>query len=199
MPGRISKDMSRNRTLRDDRLIDALDALPRSRFNGTVWRVVREGRDPTQCSASGGRWDDGTFDVLYTSRERDGALAEMYFHLLRGQPVFPSRIRHTLHELRVSLKEAISFPTLADLQAIGMDTSAYGQLLYAERQQEYPGTQEIAEVAHFLGCDGVVVPSARMACANVVLFCDLLEPDAVEVVADHGPIDWTAWARDRKV
>lgn len=190
--------MSRKRTLRDDRLIDALDALPRSKFSGTVWRVVREEREPTQCSASGGRWDDGTFDVLYTSSERDGALSEMYFHLLRGQPVFPSKIRYVLHELHVSLKEVISLPTLADLQAIGLDTSTYGQLLYAERQLEYPRTQEIAEVAHFLECDGVVVPSARMACTNAVLFCDLLESDAVDVIADHGLIDWTTWAKGRK-
>src|SRR5687767_14502597 len=95
------------RSVRDRRLIDALDALPRTRFEGTVWRVAREGRDPLQCSASGGRWDDGSFDVLYTSLERDGAIAEMYFHLMRGQPVFPSKSRYALFELEVTLSEVL--------------------------------------------------------------------------------------------
>jgi RES domain len=73
---------------RDDRLIDALEALPAVPVSGTAWRIVKDGRDPSACSASGGRWDDATFDVLYTSCERNGAAAEMFFHLRRGRPVF---------------------------------------------------------------------------------------------------------------
>ena len=167
-------------------------------FDGTVWRVVREGRDPCQCSASGGRWDDGSFDVLYTSLERDGAIAEMYFHLMRGQPVFPSKLRYTLHELTVGLSGTLHLPTLPELAAVGLDVSRYGQLSYVERTQEYPNTQEIAEVAHFLDFDGIVVPSARWSCANLVLFCDRLLPDAIEVVRDHGIIDWTSWQTANK-
>ena len=72
---------------RDNALIDALEAIEPVVFSGTVWRLVRDGRNPLQCSASGGRWDDGSFDVLYTSMSRDGSLAEMRFHLMRGQPV----------------------------------------------------------------------------------------------------------------
>ncbi|HUZ67975.1 MAG TPA: RES family NAD+ phosphorylase, partial [Beijerinckiaceae bacterium] len=102
---------------------------------------MSEGRDPCLCSASGGRWDDGSFDVLYTSLDREGAIAEMYFHLLRGQPLFPSMVRYTLHELKVELSEAMPLPTLSDLASIALDTSRYGQLSYLERTQEYPRTQ----------------------------------------------------------
>jgi hypothetical protein len=181
--------------VRDPHLIDALDALSPAPFTGTVWRVVREGRDPCQCSPSGGRWDDGSFDVLYTSLDRDGAVAEMYFHLLRGQPVFPSRLRYRLYELKVELSAALALPALSDLAAIGLDTSRYGQLSYAERAQEYPRTQEIGEAAHFLDCDGLIVPSARWPCTNLVLFCDRLRPDGIEVVADHDTIDWASWQK----
>jgi RES domain len=72
------------RPLRDSQLIDPLEAHAAQPFHDTIWRVVRDGHEPTLCSASGGRWDDGTFDVLYTSRDPDGAIAEMYFHLKRG-------------------------------------------------------------------------------------------------------------------
>jgi RES domain-containing protein len=182
-------------TLRDSQLIDALEALPHTPFEGTVWRVVRDGRDPCQCSASGGRWDDGSFEVLYTSLDREGAIAEMYFHLLRGQPVFPSKVRFTLYELKVRLAETMHLPSLPDLAKLELDTSRFGQLSYVERTQEYPRTQEIAEVAHFLDCDGLMVPSARWPCANLVLFRDRLAPTAIEVVKDHGVIDWASWRK----
>jgi RES domain-containing protein len=181
--------------VRDPRLLDALDALSPAQFTGTVWRVVRDGRDPCQCSASGGRWDDGSFDVLYTSLDRHGAVAEMYFHLLRGQPVFPSRLRYRLYELTVELSAALALPALSDLAAIGLDTSRYGQISYAERAQEYPRTQEIGETAHFLDCDGLIVPSARWPCTNLVLFCDRLGPEAIEVVAEHNVVDWASWQK----
>lgn len=179
------------RTVRDPALIDALDRLPRSRFSGTVWRIDREGRDPAQCSASGGRWDDGSFDVLYTSLQREGALAEMHFHLSRGQPVFPTRLRYALYELQVKMHEVITLPTVADIEALGLQPGIYGQMLYVERQGEYPRTQDIGEAARFLGCDGLIAPSARLACQNGVLFCGALQPGAVTVTHDHGLIDWS--------
>jgi RES domain len=182
-------------TLRDSGLIDALEAKPTGKFTGNVWRVVSEGREPTQCSAPGGRWDDGTFDVLYTSLEREGALAEMHFHLLRGQPIFPSKVRYRLHELHVVMDGIMRFETLAELGALGLDLSRYGQLSYAGRAGEYPRTQEIAEVAHFLGCDGLIVPNARRACQNFVAFCDRLQSGSIAMVKDHGLVDWSAWAQ----
>lgn len=184
--------MSSNSKVRDSRLIDALEGLPRKRIDGVAWRVVREGRDPLQCSASGGRWDDGTFDVLYTSREQDGAISEMFFHLLRGQPIFPSKVRYSLFELNIVADELMAL-SMNDLTALGLDATKFGQLAYNERTHEYPRTQDVAETAHFLDCDGLIVPSARWSCDNIVLFCDRLKPGAIEVVRDHGNIDWKAW------
>jgi RES domain-containing protein len=185
--------MSTKGTIRDSGLIDALEALNPAPFKGNVWRVVREGRDPCQCSASGGRWDDSSFDVLYTSKARDGAIAEMHFHLSRGQPVFPSQVRYCLHELNVSLAHALHIPDLNALASIGLDTSRYGQVSYNERAQEYLKTQQIAEVAHFLDFDGIIVPNSRWKCSNVVIFCDRVAPSALENVRDHGLIDWLSW------
>lgn len=182
-------------TPRDSRLIDALEALAHPTFQGKAWRVVREGRDPCQASASGGRWDDGTMDVLYTSTERDGALAEMFFHLGRGQPVFPSKLRFSLHELSVSLAAVPRLAALDDLAALGLDAARFGQLSYNGRAAEYPRSQEIAEAAHFLGCDGLMVPNARWSCANLVIFCDRMKPGATTPVHDHGIVDWVEWEK----
>ncbi len=183
-------------SLRDARLMDALEAVATTTFSGTVWRVVREGRDPCQCHASGGRWDDGTLDVLYTSMERRGALAEMDFHLRRGQPVFPSKLRFNLFELHLELQTVIPLPALDDLKALGLDTGRYGQLDYANRHEEYPTTQQMGEIASFLGYDGMMVPGARYACANIVVFCKNAGEGAARIRPDHGLIDWSSVARE---
>jgi RES domain-containing protein len=179
-----------SRSPRDDRLLDAISALPSGTFSGSAWRVTREGRDPTQCSAVGGRWDDRTFDVLYTSTKADGAIAEMYFHVSRGQPVIPSLVRYHLHELRIRLANCLKL-TLDDLQTLGLRTATFGQLSYFEREQEYPRTQEIAEIAYFLGRDGLIVPSARSNHDNLIVFCDPAGgPEAIEVLRNHSEIIW---------
>jgi RES domain-containing protein len=180
---------------RDSALIDAIEAIEPVYFSGPLWRIVREGRDPCQCSASGGRWDDGTFDVLYTSLARDGAIAEMYFHLKRGQPIMPSRLRYRLFELSGTMDRALKFLDLAALSQVGLDTATFGRLSYQQRTAEYPRSQDIGETAHFLEFDGLIVPSARWASHNAVLFCDYVKPEAREVVTDHGMMDWTGWER----
>ncbi|MBZ0215612.1 MAG: RES family NAD+ phosphorylase [Fimbriimonadaceae bacterium] len=151
---------------------------------------MKEGRDPTQCSRSGGRWDDGTFDVLYTSETDHGAIEEMRFHLMRGQPVLPSQIKYKLHEIDLSLGRSLKLLDLNALGNVGLDISRYGQLSYQEKEAEYPRTQDIGEVAHFLDYDGLVVPSARYDCLNVVAFCDQISPGAITTKKDHGLVDW---------
>ncbi len=106
--------------------------------------------------------------------------------------MFPSRVRYRLFELSVTLSSCLRIAALTDLAALGLRTEVFGQMSFAEREQEYPRTQEIAEAAQFIGRDGLIVPSARSEWPNIVVFCDSAGPDAVEVVRDHGLIDWDA-------
>lgn len=183
---------------RDRALLDALEAIDPSHYDGAVWRARGDGRDPCECSASGGRWDDGSFPVLYTSMEPDGAIAEVYFHLKRGQPVFPSQKRYRLHEIHCSLNRALRLADMGALERLGLDASKYGRLSYQERAAEYPRSQDIGEAAHFLGFDGLIVPSARWQCRNVVIFCDEVAPDARYHKQAHDVIDWDAWTAANK-
>jgi RES domain-containing protein len=180
------------RPIRDQRLLDALERVNPKPYSGTVWRSVKQGRDPLTCWRSGGRWDDKTFDVLYTSESREAAIAERRFHLYQGQPIPPSRTRYELFSLHVSLQSVICFPELKDLEAVGMDVSGYGQLSYFEKDREYPGSQEVAEACYFLGADGILVPSARsVASRNLVVFCEQETEMRIEIAANHGVIDWS--------
>ena len=179
------------RRIRDQRLLDALERSERAPYAGTIWRSVREGRDPLTCWRAGGRWDDGTLDVLYTSETRTAAIAERRFHLYQGQPLPPSKVRYQLFELSISLHAVVRFPDLDSLTSIGFDVTSFGQLSYVQREREYPRSQEIAEACAFLGADGLLVPSAReKSSRTLIVFCEQESPIDMAVVANHGYVDF---------
>jgi len=176
---------------RDLRLLDAIDAFAREPFARSVWRVAREGRDPLAGAPSISRWCDGTFDVLYTSLERGGALAEI-FALLSIQPVFPSKVRFLVHRLKVRAGSAIRFADLATLAKLGVDVTRY-------RDRDYSRTQPIADAAYFLGFDGLIAPSARWECANAVLFTERIPPGKIQIAkSEQIPIDWDTWRKSMR-
>jgi hypothetical protein len=176
------------RPARDLQLLDAVDAFAREPLDAEVWRVVREGRDPVLGAPSLSRWCNGTFDVLYTSLERDGAIAEIHA-LLSLQPVFPSRIRWFAHKLKVSCAQALRFADLPSLARLEVDTDHYSD-------REYSRTQPIADAAYFLGFDGLIAPSARRRCANLVLFTGCVAPHQIEISASESlPIAWDKWRK----
>lgn len=177
------------RRARDLALLDALDALPRLPFDGAVWRIARRERDPLQGYPAGARWDPGSFDVLYTSLAREGALEEIHFHLSR-QPVFPSKLQSILHRIAVRTTRTLELADLAALQALGVTTETFGDLNYRR-------CQEIGDAAQFLGFDGMLAPSARWPCQNLILFTDRLAPGDLRIEASE-PVDWGAWRIARK-
>lgn len=178
--------MTESRRPRDLALLDALDRLERVSINQTVWRAVRQGRDPLIGSAPAGRWDPGVFDVLYTSFERDGAIAELHFHLSR-QPVFPSKVQFTVNEIEVRTSSTLRFVDLNELKPLGVDIEDYAKILDGR-------TQEIGDAAAFLGFDGIVAPSARWQCFYLVIFSDRIAPADIELKRSS-MIDFASWRR----
>lgn len=177
--------------IRDQRLLDALESVVQEPYEGRVWRSVKEGRDPLICSRSGGRWDDGTFDVLYTSETRAAAIAERRYHLYRGQPIPPFDIHYELFELRVSLSAVIRFPDLKALAAVGLDSASIGRLTYVKRYGEYTRSQQVAEASVFLGADGILAPSARHeGSMNLIVFCEQHTEISKTIVRSHGVIEF---------
>ena len=175
------------RRARDRELLDALDAHKGIAFDGDVWRIVRQGRDPVQGSAAGARWDPALFDVIYSSLAREGALAEIHFHLSR-QPVFPSKLVSVLYRISICTKRTLKFADMAALESVGVAAATYGDL-------DYRRTQEIGDAAFFLGFDGLMAPSARWACPNLVLFTDRFSP-ADFTVRQSDIVDWPEWRRE---
>lgn len=169
----------------DRALLDALDAFDPEPFAGDVWRITRKGRDPLRGAAANGRWSlSGGFEVLYTSLERDGALAEIGYRL-GLEPVWPSRTEHEIHRIAAATARNLRFADVASLGPLGVDPARYQSL-------DYAATQAIAAAAHFLEFDGLLVPSARYACLNLVVFIDRAEGGALDL-RESQPVDWAAW------
>lgn len=176
--------MVRRRAL-DDRLLDLVGAIEGQPFEGTMWRVVRTGRDVLDGSRGSGRWNTSEMSVLYGAADRDGAIAEINFHLSRGQSVFPSRMRHELFEVAVKARQTLVLADMEQLRRLGVDDSRYRELLYNR-------TQEIGAAAAFLGFDGLIVPSARWNCQNIILFLDVINLEEVRTISAQ-PVDWNSW------
>ncbi|MGH7032142.1 MAG: RES family NAD+ phosphorylase [Stellaceae bacterium] len=172
----------------DRALLDALEAIEAERFSDEVWRVVRQGRDALRGSAAGGRWSPpGEFEVLYTSLSRAGALAEIGYRLSL-EPIWPSRIRHDLHRIGARTARSLHFARVAELVPLGVDAAKYGSF-------DYSVTQAIAAAARFLEFDGLIVPSARYDCANIVLFLDRAsDGNRLELLGTED-VDWEAWRK----
>ena len=170
---------------RDIALLDALDKLPRLIIQQRVWRTVRDGRDPLEGSKSRGRWGHDAMETLYTSHVKEGSVAEIY-SLLSAQPVFPSKPKWLTYEIKAELECVASLPTLPELAELGVDLDRY-------HLREYDRTQEIADAALFLGFTGMIVPSTRWNCSNLVVFTEKIDPDHLALAGAPTLVDWDEW------
>jgi hypothetical protein len=170
----------------DRSILDALEKFDPEPFDSDVWRVARKGRDPLRGSSASGRWGAaGELEVLYTSEQRDGALAEVGFRLSL-EPVWPSLIQHQIHILAVKAERTLRLVDMRQLGNLGVDISRYETF-------EYGATQAIAAAAHFLEFDGLLVPSARFACSNLILFMDRVSHAGDLQLVDSEDVDWRDW------
>jgi len=177
--------------IHDQHLLDRLSVMPTEGFAGEVFRATSVDADPTAPSINGGRWapapdgDPGIY-VLYTSLERDEAIAEVVSLLADFTPIPGPR------PIKVSRLAITTARTLrlvrTNLETLGVDYAHYGE-------RDYARTQKIGAALAFLGLDGLIAPSARWPCENLMIFTEnhalteRLDPLSSEET------EWQVWAR----
>jgi RES domain-containing protein len=180
--------MNPSNRVHDRAILDALEAFEPSTFEGNVWRIARKGRDPLRGSAAQGRWSPGRdCEVLYTSLRKEGALAEIGFRLSL-EPIWPSKLQHQIHEISAQAAKTLHIADVQALAPLGVDVARYESF-------DYKATQAIAAAAHFLEFDGLLVPSARSPCTNLVLFLDRISDGMRLEVVESLDVDWHGWRR----
>jgi RES domain-containing protein len=172
--------------IHDPVVIDRLSRLPTEVFSGSVFRATRRSLDPTTASVAGGRWSptDGPA-VLYTSFAREGALAEIAFHWAQFNPR-PTKPA-VIHQLGVRSERTLRL-VRSTLEKLGVSADSY-------EVPNYGRSQEIGAAVSFLGCDGLIIPSARWTCENLVLFTDNLSMNTILEVQSAEEVDWQQWAK----
>lgn len=80
----------------------------------------------------------------------------------------------------------------ADIPALGVPENTY-------KDTNLPRTQAIGAAAEFLGYDGLIAPSARWACDNLILFPERMDDAATLELQNSETIDWIAWGRENGV
>ncbi len=170
----------------DPALLDALSRRPQVAYNGSVYRATRKDYDPLLASTRGGRWAPSNGpEVLYTSLEREGALAEITFHWTQLTPM-PKR-PVALHTLAVGTTKTLHL-IRSDLASLRVREELYETIHYSR-------TQEIGAAVAFLGCDGLIAPNARWPCENLMVFMEHVPLDREFTVAATESLDWIDWAR----
>ncbi|WP_065754874.1 RES family NAD+ phosphorylase [Bradyrhizobium paxllaeri] len=177
--------------IHDKDLLDRLSDLPQRRLETRVYRATGLSKDPVAASTGGGRWapvSDGTFSVpvLYTSFERDGALAELSSFLASLTPIPRAKRLLKVSRLTVSVGCAVQL-TSDDLAALSVDMTRYGE-------RDYSRTQVIGAALAFLGIDGLIAPSARRRCDNLVIYADNHAITERLDVEEAEEMDWITWA-----
>lgn len=76
----------------------------------------------------------------------------------------------------------------ASLETLGVDMTRYGE-------RDYKPTQEIGAALAFLELDGLIAPSARWSCDNLMIFTANHSLNERLEVIDTEEIEWRSWAK----
>lgn len=172
--------------IHDPELLDKLSELPTESFNGHVFRATRLSLDPLAASGSGGRWGpSGGPNVLYTSLQREGALAEISYHWSQQNPR-PSKPA-AVHTLQVTSPTTLRL-LRANIATLGVAANEYAR-------PNLRRTREIGAAVEFLGYDGLIAPCARWSCDNLILFPDSASFRGTIEASGREEVDWLGWAQ----
>ena len=169
---------------RDPDLLEHLERCVQQAFVGTVYRVVWAERSPLQgSSVARGRWNspDSGFEVLNTSLEAEGAAAEFeaFWSLFEQRPD-----RTALNwKLRVRLRRVINMD-FESLEELGVQRTEY-------TSRQYVRTREISDGLNYLGCDGLIVPSARYDGENLIVYMQNLNRDCLLEEEEPSTFTWS--------
>jgi hypothetical protein len=163
--------------LHDQKLLDWLADVKPATYEGLVYRATRRGLDPLMPSTAGGRWMlPDTEPVLYTSLERNGALAEITYHwsLLTPPPSKPVNV----HTLEVSVRKTL---VLAPSSLVHLGVT-------------WPDTDS-KDIWRTQAIDSIRAPSARRENDNLIIVFTNHECHDMKLQGTE-TVDWRTWTDD---
>lgn len=129
-----------------------------------MFRVMLNDSPPERENTGGARWNPPDTAAIYTCLAPAVCIAEVEYGLARqSRPVKPG-LRKTLYEIEVALSAVVELESaLPALRSVGINRPQ----LFAD---DMKASQEIGRVVTWFGFDGLLVPSARSAGNNLVIY-----------------------------
>jgi len=158
-------------------LLDILQAAAVSSWDGTVYRHMFASLPPTRANTGGARWNEPNSAAIYTSCERETALAEAEYYISL-QPLRP-RARRTLFTIHVSLSNFLDLTAARLLAQLGITDDILAGI-------DQGPCRTIGSAVNWLGHAGLLVPSARRrGGTNLVIYQQDLSGDCFEITAEE--------------
>lgn len=158
-------------------MLDILQSARGSPWSGTVYRHMFGSYPPARGNTTGARWNDTDLEAIYTSCERETALAEAEYSIAM-QPLRP-RARRTLYTIKVSLRNVLDLTAPGLLDQLGIS----GDVLSGT---DHSPCRTVGGAVNWLGHDGLLVPSARRTHGrNLVIYPQDLSSTEFEVTAEE--------------
>ncbi len=158
-------------------MLDTLQSAAVSAWNGTVYRHMFGPHPAARINMEGARWNAPGLAAIYTSCERETALAEAEYHISL-QPLRP-KAKRTLFTIHVSLQKVLDLTAPDLLSRLGITDDALSSI-------DRGPCRTIGGAASWLGHNGMLVPSARRrGGTNLVIFQQDLATNAFEVTDEE--------------
>jgi hypothetical protein len=118
-------------------------------------------------------------------------LAEVVSYLTLLTPLPLSRLLK-ISRLGVSTAKTLRVARVS-LEGLGVDMARYGE-------RDYALTQSVGAALAFLGLDGLIAPSPRGPCDNLMIYQSnhMVLTERLEMIEEE-QVDWGAWARTNGV
>lgn len=123
---------------------------------------------PTRPNTRGARWNPPDVQAIYTSCDRETALAEAEYRLSL-EPV-QLRVRRVMYTLKIQLKSVLDITDNDILKKLGINSERLAE-------PNFTSFQQIGGATNWLGHDGLLVPSARAKGINLVIYPLQQDPD----------------------
>jgi RES domain-containing protein len=133
-------------------MLDILQSAAVSPWEGTVYRHMFGSHPPVRGNTTGARWNGPELEAIYTSCERETALAEAEYYISL-QPLRP-KAKRMLYTIRISLRNVVDLTAPHLLSRLGITDHALSG-------PDHSPCRLIGGAVNWLGNDGLLVPSAR--------------------------------------
>lgn len=142
-------------------LLDRLEQLGSDEWEGVVWRHMFGSYPPSRQNTGGARWNPRGVSAIYTSLNRDTALAEAAYRI--SLEPFRPKVKRTVYRINVRLHRVVDLTARGLLAEVGVTQEELAADLS-------PACQKVGGAVAWLGNDGLLVPSARAEGTNLVIY-----------------------------